>query len=289
MLKKRIVAVLTIKNEIVVQSIGFKRYLPVGDIGVCVEFLNQWGIDEIVLLDMEAGAEKRKPNCDLIREVSRKCFVPLTVGGGIRDLDDIKNLIYNGADKISINKAALDSPELIRGASAVFGNQCVVVSLDVKRSDKGYEVFSESGKIPTGRNPVDSAVMAEEAGAGEIFLNSIDRDGAKIGYDLDLIKAVADAVSIPVIACGGAGHPEHFKELFAACGVSAAAAGNFFHFTEHSPIVLKSFLKKRGFDIRLDTYADYKDFEYGEDGRIVKMPDEYLERLRFKYQPKEII
>lgn len=289
MLKKRIAAVLAIKDGIVVQSIGFKKYLPVGSVGIAMEFLNSWGIDEIIALDIKASSQKRRPDFDLIKEVSPKCFVPLTAGGGIRDLGDIKKLVYCGADRIAINKTALANPKIIKEASAVFGNQCVVVSMDVKNINGKYEVYSDSGAKPTGLDPAEWAKRAEELGCGEILVNSINNDGAKTGFDLELTKRIADAVSIPVIACGGAGHPLHFRDVLDKCGASAAAAGNYFHFTEHSSITLKSFLKNSGLNIRLDTHADYKDFECDADGRIIKKSDQYLEQLRFKYQPKEII
>ncbi|MDD4901324.1 MAG: imidazole glycerol phosphate synthase cyclase subunit [Patescibacteria group bacterium] len=289
MLKKRLVASLTIKNGIVVQSLGFNKYLPVGSASVAAEALNRWGIDEIILLDIDATSQGKKPNFDLVTAVSKKIFVPLTVGGGIKNLDDVKKLVHGGADKISINQAALTRPEIIKELAAVFGSQCVVVSMDIKAKDGHYEVYAAGGKNPTGLDPLAWAKRAEALGAGEILLNSIDRDGSKIGYDLKLIKMLTDVLSIPVIACGGAGQPQHFLEVFNYCHAAAAAAGNFFHFTEHSPIIVKSFLIKNGVDVRLDTYANYPNVDFDETGRLAKRPDEYLEKIRFEYQPEEII
>ncbi len=291
MLKKRIVATLIIKNVIVVQSIGFKNYLPIGDPRISVEFLSKWGIDEIVVLDIDATKENRKPNFNLITEISKKIFVPLTVGGGIKTLEDMRALIHCGADKISINKLALENPEIIREAASVFGNQCVVISLDVKLNKNGkYEIFSGSGKVATGFDPVSFVKKAEALGAGEIFLNSIDRDGSKLGYDLKLIKMVSEAVKIPVIASGGVGHPKHFLQGFTKCRVSACSAGNFFNFTEHSPIIVKSYLLQKGLDIRLDTYANYNDINFDEKtGRIIKRSENHLDKLRFEYLSEEII
>jgi len=289
MLKKRIVALLIVKDGRVVQSIGFKKYLPVGDVGISVEFLNRWGIDEIVLLDIDATNKKVAPDFEKIRKISKKSFAPLTVGGGIKNIDDIKKLVRYGADKISINKIALLDPLIIGRASEIFGSQCIVVSIDVKKRSKGYEVVSDNGKICTGLNPVDWAKKIEELGAGEILLNSVDKDGSKSGYDLEIIKRVADAVSIPVIAAGGAGHPKHFFEVFEKTGVLSASAGNFFHFTEHSPIVVKSFLRHNGVDVRLDTHADYNDINFSNNGRILKRSEDYLDKLRFEYLPEEII
>lgn len=290
MLRKRIVACLVVKNGIVVQSIGFRQYLPVGSIDVCVEALNRWGIDEIVILDIDATAKGINPNYKLLTDCSKKGFVPLTVGGGIRNIQDMKKLIHYGADKVCINKIAILNPEIIKEASAILGNQCIVVSIDVKiNKNNQYEVFSDSGHNPTGKDVMGWAKEVESLGVGEIFLNSIDRDGSKKGYDLDLIKMVSQAVDIPVIACGGAGHPKHFLEVLIYGNAYAAAAGNFFHFTEHSPILVKAYLRAHDIDIRLDTYADYSGINFGEPGRILQRSEHYLEKLRFEYQPEEVI
>lgn len=289
MLKKRIAATLIIKNGIVVQSLGFKKYLPVGSPSIAAEALNRWGVDEIILLDIDAASQGRKPDFDLVTAISKKIFVPLTVGGGIQDLDDIRRLVHDGADKISINQAALARPEIIKEAAAVFGNQCVVVSLDVKAKNGHYEVYAAGGKNPTGLDPLSWAKRAEDLGAGEIFVNSIDRDGSKKGFDLKLIKTLTDVLSIPVIAGGGAGQPQHFLEVFNDSHAAAAAVGNFFHFSEHSPIIVKSFLIKNGVGVRLDTYANYANVDFDETGRLTKRPDEYLEKIRFEYQAEEII
>lgn len=290
MLKKRIVAVLIIKDGIVVQSIGFNKYLPVGNLAISVEFLNRWGIDEIVLLDIDKTKEKKGPDFKLISEVSKKGFVPLTIGGGIRNLEDMRKLVHYGADKISINKLALENPNIIKKASEIFGSQCLVVSIDVKKINGKYQVFSDGGKNPTGLNPVKFAKEVESLGAGEILLNSIDKDGSKQGYDLKLVKEVSQAVLIPVIACGGAGQPKHFLDVFTKTNAMAAAASNFFHFTEHSPIIVKSFLLKSGVDVRLDTSANYEKIDFFNDnGRIKKRPETYLDKLRFEYISEEKI
>ena len=243
MLKKRIVGCITLQNNLVVQSIGFKRYLPVGSLAVAVEFLSQWGIDEIAIIDIAATATGRGPNFTLIARAAAKCFTPLAVGGGIRNIADMRKLNQLGAEKIIINKLALREPDIITEAVEIFGSQFVVVSIDVKKREQKYEVFSDQGKKPTGLDPVAWARKVEQLGAGEIYLNSIDRDGSKRGFDLDLINQVASAVRIPVIACGGAGQARDFYEAIKKTKAAALAAGNFFHFTEHSPIVLKAFLK----------------------------------------------
>lgn len=291
MLKKRIIASLVVKNGIVVQSLGFNRYLPVGSPEIAVEFLNNWGIDEIILIDIEAAKEERSPNIEMIKRVSRNCYVPLTVGGGIKDIEDVKRLIRNGADKITINKAAVDNPKLLKEAANMFGRQCIVVSIDAKKTqNNSYEVFIDNGKVAIGLSPSEHAKIAEKMGAGEILLNSIDNDGMKTGYDIDLINQVVEAVSIPVIACGGAGHPQHFLDCFINTKVAALAAGNYFHFTEHSPIITKSYLYQNNYlGIRLETYATYRGSSFDGYGRLDKRNDQYLDKLRFEYQPKEII
>ncbi len=289
MLNKRLIAALIVKEGIVVQSIGFCRYLPVGRPEIAVEWLNNWGIDEIVLLDISATPQKRDPDYAMIERVSRKCFAPLTVGGGIHRVEHIRALLRHGADKIVVNTAAIKGPQLIQEASDVFGNQCVVVSLDVRYKAGRYEVCGNSGQDPTGKDPVSMAREAQRLGAGEIFLNSIDRDGFKEGYDLKLIRAVVEAVTIPVIACGGVGGPRHFLQGFVEGKATAVAAGNYFHFIQHSPIVAKAYLKKNGIDMRIDTYSQYDGFDFDEMGRICKRDDEYLNNLRFQYQPKEVI
>ena len=290
MLKKRIIACLVVKDGIVAQSKHFQKYLPVGKPEIAVEFLNHWGIDEIVLLDIDATREKRGPNVALIRKVSDKCFVPLSVGGGIHTLDEMREVIRNGAEKVVINAAAVSNPELIKEAAKVLGSQCVVVSIDVRKKDHGgYEVFTHSGKIATGLDPADLAKKVQSLGAGEIFLNSIDNDGAKGGYDLTLIKEVSAAVSIPVIVCGGAGHPQHFLEGFKEANIAGAAAGNYFHFTEHSPIVTKDFLRQHQVNVRLESYAKYEQFNFDPQGRIDKAPDSYLQKIKFEYHEEEVI
>ncbi len=291
MINHRLIANLIIKNGIVVQSIGFKRYLPVGRPEIAVEFLNRWGIDEIILLDVDATPQGRGPDFELVKRLAKKCFVPLTIGGGIRDVETMRRLIRNGADKVCLNTIVLNRPEIIQEASDILGDQCLVVSVDVRRrADGSCEVFRNSGKISTGLEPKAWAKRVEELGAGEIFLNAIDRDGSKQGYDLELIKSVAQSVSIPVIACGGVGHPRHFMEGLLEAQATAVAAGNFFHFTEHSPIVAKAFLRQyEDIRVRRDTHATYQDFMHDDNGRVAKRTDDYLNKIRFEYQEKEVI
>jgi cyclase len=290
MLKKRLIACLVVKDRLVVQSIGFKNYLPVGKVHIAVEFLNNWGIDEIILLDIEASRQGREPDYGLISEAAGAGFVPLTVGGGLRSVADMRRVLQAGADKIAINHAALARPDLVQEAAAIFGSQCLVVSVDVKQDNQGnYEVFSHLAGKPTGLCPLACARQAERMGAGEILLNSVDRDGSKQGYDLELVRQVADAVRLPVIVLGGVGHPRHLLEGLEIDNVSAVAAANFFHFTEHSVITAKAYLKSAGNNLRLDTYAGYRECGFESNGRIAKKPEEHLAELFFEYIPKEII
>lgn len=291
MLKKRLTACVIVKDGRVVQSIGFERYLPVGSLDVTVEFLNQWGIDEIVILDMDATRQDRRPDCRRIEQISRKNFAPLAVGGGIRDVEDMRRLIHSGADKIVINTIALERPQIITEAAEIFGAQCIVVSMDVRRNKDGkYEIYKDSARKATGKDPIVWAKEVESLGAGEIFLNAVDRDGSKTGYDLKLIENVAQAVHIPVIACGGVGSARHVLEGFRETSASALAVGNFLNFTEQSPMLIKAYLAQHGVDVRMDTYANFKDHELDEVfGRLTKKSDDVLDKLRFVFHPEEVI
>ena len=218
-----------------------------------------------------------------------KCFTPLSIAGGVTGIEDMHKLNQLGAEKVMINSLALHRPSSITKAAKVFGSQFVVVSIDAKKVNNKYEVYSSNGKNPTGQDVVQYAKKAEELGAGEIFLNSIDRDGSKSGFDLDLINKVSSQVKIPVIACGGAGKASDFSKALKQTDASAIAAGNFFHFTEHSPIVLKPYLKSKYIPVRLETYAEYKGAGFGDMGRLKKRTESYLDKLRFIYLPDEII
>lgn len=289
MLKTRVVGVLIVKNRIVVQSINFKKYLPVGVPSIAVDYLNKWGIDEIVVLDIDATAQNRKPLFDEIADYSKYCHVPLAVGGGIKTIDDIKGVISSGADKVVINTAVIVNPELITEGARLFGNQCIVASIDAKKkSDGKYEAFINDGRTSTGRSPSEVAIAAGKYGAGEIFLNSIDRDGSKQGYDLELIKQVVEVVNVPVVVCGGVSHSKHFQQAL-DFDVSGVAAANFFHYFEHSALSTKSWMKTSGDNIRLDSYASYEGYNFDFLGRPAKKEDIVLEKLRFEYIPEEII
>ncbi len=290
MLHKRLIATVMVKNGWVVQSIGFEKFLPVGRPEVTVEFLNNWGIDEIILLDIHAGIEGRCPDIDLVRKVSKYCFVPLTVGGGVRTIEHIRAIIHSGADKVAINTEAFRNPDIIEEGANIFGSQCLIVSIDAAKMDgRKYRVATDSGKNVTDISPQDFAKIAQNKGAGEILVNSIERDGSKRGYDTKLLRSLSSAVNIPVIALGGVSTAKDFVSALELPNVSAVAAGNYFHFVEHSAALAKSFLISKGINIRLDSPATYKDFEFDDDSRILKRAEEYLGELIYEHIPKETI
>jgi len=273
MLKTRLIPCLVLKGNMLVQSIGFKRYLPIGRPEIAIEYFMNWDVDEIILLDITATREGRKPNLELIKFLSKKCFLPFAVGGGIRSIDDVRDVLKAGADKVSINTSAVTNPELIKESAKAFGSQAIVVSMDVKMNTSNkYEIFIDSGRKATDLEPAEFAKKMESLGAGEIFLNSIDRDGMKNGYDLEMVRNVSDAVNIPIIACGGVGRMEHFVEGAIKGHASAVSAANIFQHIEQSTIIAKAILKKYGVDVRLISKVNYDYFEFDEFGRVVKSP-----------------
>ncbi|ACU06125.1 imidazole glycerol phosphate synthase subunit HisF [Pedobacter heparinus] len=288
MLKKRVAANLVVKDGIVVQSIGFKKYLPVGKPEIAIEFLNQWGIDEIILTDISATRKQSGPDFDMIRRAAQKCFVPLTVGGGISNTGQMKELLHNGADKISLNNAAITTPELITETAHIFGGQCVVISIDGIHTNKGFRIYDYLTHSALDISPSEFAKRAEDSGAGEILINSVDRDGSYLGFDHELINSVCSVVNIPVIVCGGAKNAGDFIEVFSKTNASAATAANFFHFSEHSVNITKSILNKK-MDVRSEAFANYEDACFDDDQRLLKKEDEVLENLLFIRIEKEII
>ncbi len=288
MLKKRIAATVVVRDGIVVQSINFNRYLPVGKPPIALEFLNSWGIDEIVLLDITASKGGCMPDYDMVKQASAKSYVPLTVGGGIRSIEHIRELMHCGADKVSFNQAAIQNPELISKAASVFGNQCVVVSIDALHTPAGYKVYDYLEKKTLDFSPAKFAVSMERLGAGEILINSVDRDGSYKGYDLELINSVCEGVTVPVIAAGGAKNATDFVNVLGQTEVRAASAANFFHFTEHSVNTTKAHIVKT-LDVRLETHADYNENDFDKDGRLLKKADKVLEDMLFiKIEKEEI-
>ena len=235
-----------------VKGINFLELRDAGDPVACGAAYAKEGADELVFLDITATHEARDTVVDLVRRVAAEVFIPFTVGGGIRTVDDIRAVLREGADKTSLNSAALNRPELIAEAADKFGSQCIVVAIDARRrqDNSGWNVFKNGGRIDTGRDAVTWAREAERLGAGEILLTSMDGDGTKDGYDIALTRAIADAVKIPVIASGGAGTKEHFYEALTAGGADAALAASLFHYHELSIAEVKSFLRERGVAVR---------------------------------------
>jgi len=251
MLCKRIIACLDVRDGCVVKGVQFESLRDAGNPAALARRYNTDGIDELVVLDVTATTEGRRALADTIREVSRELFIPLAVGGGIRSEADAAAIIDAGADKVSVNSAALEDPSLLTRLANRYGSQAVLVAIDAKRGGAGFDVFSRSGKARTGREAVEWAIEAERRGAGEVLLTSIDRDGARSGFDCELTAAVSTAVSIPVIASGGAGSFDHFLEVFTAGRADAALAASVFHFSEHAVSDLKAFLRDNGVTVRL--------------------------------------
>lgn len=249
---KRIIPCLDVCNGRVVKGVNFVNLKDAGDPVEVAKIYNESMADEIVFLDITASSDERNTMVDVVRRTAEQVFVPLTVGGGIRTIEDFRTILNAGADKISINSAALKRPELINEAAEKFGNQCVVVAIDAKRrEDGGFDVYLNGGRVNTGKDAVLWAQEAEARGAGEILLTSMDCDGVKNGYDIELTKAVSDAVKIPVIASGGAGNEEHFYEALTEGGADAALAASLFHFRELDITDLKKYLKNKNVPVRL--------------------------------------
>lgn len=289
MLKPRILGAVLVKDGWAVQSIGFERFLPVGRPEVSVEYLDRYGVDEITLLDISATREGRGPDTEMLKRCARRCHVPISVGGGVTTVDQMHELVRNGADKVVINTAALDTPALIAEGAHHFGNQCIVVAIDARKTAGGaYEVYSHCGAKPRGITPVEAAQAAVRQGAGEILIHAIDRDGRKTGYDLDLLASVRAVVDVPVIVLGGAGHARDFAAGLAA-GANAVAAGNMLNYTEHSVALIKRQLAQQAVSIRADNYASYENAAFDDDGRLVRQPEDVLHDLLFMRIEEEVI
>jgi cyclase len=250
MLSKRLIACLDVRNGCVVKGVNFEALQAAGDPAALARRYNVEGIDEVVVLDVTATLEGRRAFEATIQAVSRELFIPLTVGGGIRTESDAAAALDAGADKVGVNSAALADPSLLTRLAARYGSQAVVVAIDAKRNGTRFDVFARSGSASTGRDAVEWAIEAEARGAGEVLLTSIDRDGTRAGFDCELTAAVSTAVSIPVIASGGAGTFEHFADVFTAGRADAALAASVFHFSEHAVAELKGYLLGRGIPVR---------------------------------------
>jgi len=261
MLKKRLIPVILLRNGIIVQSRNFKRYQALGSPTAAVERLSNWASDELIYLDISSTPTYDLNRDDLnhpiystikeiIRLVSKRCNIPLTFGGGLRTLEDAALRINLGADKITLNTAVFENPILIRQIAEIYGKQCVVISIDVKKEENGKYVVYKRGKEPTTYDPINFAKQMENEGAGEILLNSINNDGAMNGFDLELIHNVADSVKIPLIAIGGAGNWQHFEDVLSQTSASAVAAANIFQHTENSVFNCKKYLFDQGLNVR---------------------------------------
>ena len=231
MLKTRIIPCLDVKDGRVVKGVKFINLVDAGDPVECAKAYDAAGADELCFLDITASHEKRPILLDVVRNTAEKCFMPLTVGGGINNVNDIKALLSSGADKVSINTAAVTNPTIIGDARKIFGSQCIVVAIDAKKtSDNNWEIFTHGGRKPTGINAVQFAIKATKLGAGELLLTSMDRDGTKMGYDIELLRAISTNVSIPIIASGGVGNVEHMIEGVLDGNANAVLAASIFHF-----------------------------------------------------------
>ncbi|MBU6339260.1 MAG: imidazole glycerol phosphate synthase subunit HisF [Rickettsiales bacterium] len=250
MLKSRIIPCLDVKDGRVVKGVNFENLIDAGDPVLQAKFYYEEGADELCFLDITASNENRRAIFDTVKKVAEVCFIPLTVGGGIKEIDDFQQLLLSGADKVSVNSAAIKNPHLITEAANKFGSQCVIVAIDAKKNSSGnYEIFTHGGRNSTGIDAVKWAKEACKLGAGEILLTSMDKDGTKSGYDLELIKEITSQVSVPVIASGGVGNLQHMADGLKS-GASAALAASIFHFKEYSIKQAKEFLNKENIAVR---------------------------------------
>jgi imidazole glycerol-phosphate synthase subunit HisF len=250
-LTKRIIPCLDVMEGRVVKGQNFLNLVDAGDPVDNARAYEEQMADELCFLDITASHEGRKTILDVIEGVAKAVFMPLTAGGGIQSLEDIRNVLLAGADKVTINTAAIEQPEIVRDASDMFGSQCICVAIDAKRSGTGFEVYTYGGRKPTGVDAILWAKRVEELGAGEILLTSMDRDGTKIGYDIPLTRAISEAVNVPVIASGGVGTLDHLYEGLVDGKADAVLAASIFHYREYSVIEAKKYLRERGVAVRL--------------------------------------
>jgi len=250
MLAKRIIPCLDVDKGRVVKGVNFVNIKDAGDPVELAKFYNSEGADELVFLDITASCENRETMLNVVREVAKQVFIPFTVGGGIRSIKDIRNILLAGADKISLNTSAVNNPELITKASNTFGSQCIVLAIDAKKEKDRWKVFTNGGRTATDLDAISWAKKATEKGAGEILLTSMDKDGTKNGYDIELTKQISKAVSVPVIASGGAGKIEDFLEVFKKGKADAALVASLFHFGQLKIAEVKDYLKKSNIPVR---------------------------------------
>lgn len=251
MLTKRIIPCLDVKEGRVVKGTNFVNLRDAGSPVDNAKAYEEQKADELCFLDITASHEKRRTILQVVEQVANEVFMPLTVGGGVQSIDDIRDILLAGADKVTINTAAVERPELLREASEVFGSQCICIAIDAKARHEGFEVYTYGGRKPTGIDAVEWARQAEALGAGEVLLTSMDRDGTKVGYDIPLTRAIAEAVTIPIIASGGVGTLEHLYEGLVLGKADAVLAASIFHYREYSVMEAKKYLHERGVNVRL--------------------------------------
>ena len=251
MLKNRIIPCLDVKNGRVVKGINFVDLKDAGDPVEQAKIYSDGGADEICFLDITASNENREIIYDVVKKTSKKCFVPLTVGGGVRSIDDIKKLLNFGADKVSINTAAVQSPEVVGESSKKFGSQCIVVAIDAKKNADKWEVFTHGGRNKTGIDAIEFAKKMEENGAGELLVTSMDRDGTQVGYDIELMSTISSKVNIPIIASGGVGNLDHLVDGIKFGNANAVLAASIFHYGKYSVKEAKEYLNSKGIPVRI--------------------------------------
>ena len=251
MLKNRIIPCLDVKNGRVVKGINFVDLQDAGDPVEQAKIYSDGGADEICFLDITASNENRDTIYDVVEKTSKKCFVPLTVGGGVRSIEDINKLLNCGADKVSINTAAVQNPEVVIESSRKFGSQCIVVAIDAKKNGDKWEVYTHGGRNNSGLDALEFSKKMEDSGAGELLVTSMDRDGTQIGYDIDLMKKISSMVNIPLIASGGVGNLDHLAEGIKEGNASAVLAASIFHYGKHSVIEAKEYLNSKGIPVRI--------------------------------------
>ena len=251
MLKNRIIPCLDVKSGRVVKGINFVNLKDAGDPVEQAKIYSDGGADEICFLDITASNENRDTIYDVVEKTSKKCFVPLTVGGGVRSIEDINKLLNCGADKVSINTAAVENPAVVKDSSKKFGSQCIVVAIDAKKNGKKWEIFSHGGRKNTGINALEFAKKMEESGAGELLVTSMDRDGTQVGYDIELISKISSDINIPVIASGGVGNLDHLVDGIKLGNASAVLAASIFHYGKYSVKQAKEYLNSKGIPVRI--------------------------------------
>ena len=280
MKRTRIIAIINILNGIVVQSINFKKYLPIGKPSIYIDFLNQWGVDEIVIVDIKGSS---KSSCHIKNDLPKyiqKCFVPISAGGGIRSFQDVKKLLNNGADKVIFNSIAFRNFRLLSKTAKTYGSQAVILSLDVKFKNNKIQIFSNSGNKKQSIKIEDLIKRANNEGVGEIFINSIDKDGSMEGYDLKILEEVNRLTNLPITLIGGMGKPSHIAEAL-KYNVSGLGVGNYFNYLERSVVYSKKYLLKKNYKSIRKAFYTYADENYDEFERVTKKKDKNLEKGYF--------